>query len=209
MPDLHFSCACGTLSGAVRGASPKTGSRAVCYCDDCQAFAYFLGCERDILDENGGSDIFQTLPSRVEISKGSDRLACVRVTSKGVLRWYAGCCRTPIGNTTGTRAMPFVGLVLTPHYRVADGKALDDALGPPRLRVFKRYARGDLPPASGGGNALAMMAQLAVRMAGSRLRGDHRKTPFFNAETGAPVSAPVVLSAEERRDIDARMKSAA
>ena len=32
-------------------------------------------------------------------TQGKDRLACMSLSDKGMLRWYTTCCNTPIGNT--------------------------------------------------------------------------------------------------------------
>ncbi len=34
----------------------------------------------------------------------------MRLTPMGLLRWYAGCCNTPIGNMVSAR-VPFIGIV--------------------------------------------------------------------------------------------------
>src|SRR5688572_12534539 len=101
--DLPVRCSCGTLRAVVRGASGGRGNHVVCYCDDCQSFAHFLERADDTLDAHGGTEIYQMSPARLEIIDGADRLACVRLAPKGLLRWYAACCRTPIGNTLASR----------------------------------------------------------------------------------------------------------
>jgi len=64
-----------------------------------------------ILDAQGGTDVVQTRPANLTFTHGQDTLACMRLTPKGLLRWYAACCNTPIGNTVANYRMPFVGLV--------------------------------------------------------------------------------------------------
>jgi len=76
-------------------------NRCVCYCRDCQAFAHFLGKVDAILDERGGSEIIQVLPRNLTFTQGIELLACMRLTEKGLLRWYAACCNTPIGKHAG------------------------------------------------------------------------------------------------------------
>ena len=61
--------------------SPGAGNHAVCYCDDCQAFAHFLGRAADILDPHGGTEIFQMSPARIALTAGTERLACMRLSS--------------------------------------------------------------------------------------------------------------------------------
>jgi len=109
---IPIRCSCGALTGQVERTPGDDGRRLVCYCDDCQAFARFLGRADEILDEHGGSDIFQTAPARVTLTGGEQHLACMRLGPKGLLRFYASCCRTPIGNMLPNPQFPFVGLVL-------------------------------------------------------------------------------------------------
>src|ERR1700761_5845308 len=90
-------CSCGKLQGHV--SHPGRAGRGVCYCRDCRAFAHFLGRPGDILDAQGGTDVMATLPSYVTFTQGKDKLACMSLSERGMLRWYASCCNTPIGNT--------------------------------------------------------------------------------------------------------------
>src|SRR6185312_16583664 len=111
MTDHPLQCRCGTLRGLVH--DPRGGNHAVCWCKDCQAFAHFLGRAGEVLDERGGTEIIQVLPRNVVFTQGVEALACMRLTPKGLVRWYAGCCKTPIGNTLATPKLSFIGLVHT------------------------------------------------------------------------------------------------
>jgi hypothetical protein len=202
--DLPLRCECGALRGVARGISPERGNHIVCYCDDCQSFAHFLGRADRILDPRGGTDIFQTSPARVELTEGREQLACIRLTGRGPLRWYAACCRTPIGNTPATRQVPFVGLIRACLDPASGGRARDDALGPVRAPVFPRFAKGGGAPPRAGRGALPRVFLQFVRLTlAARLRGDHRRSPFFDARSGAPAATPHVLSAEELRAVEA------
>ena len=94
------------MRGVGARGSPSAGFRFLCYCKDCQAFARFL--ERaDVLDAAGGTDIFQMPPGRMKFTAGADALRCLRLSDKTrVFRWYADCCRTPIGNTADRPGFP-------------------------------------------------------------------------------------------------------
>src|SRR5262245_33105196 len=95
--DLPLRCRCGATRGVASHVSPSTGFRFVCYCEDCQAFARFLG-RTDVLDAAGGTDIFQMPPAHVKLTAGTDAMRCLSLSNK-VLRWYSDCCHTPIANT--------------------------------------------------------------------------------------------------------------
>lgn len=179
--------------------SGSTGNRLVCYCSDCQAFARYLGHADDILDANGGTDIFQTSPGRLRIEQGLERLACVRLTENGVIRWYADCCRTPVGNTLANLRIPFVGLI---HSLIDPGNAsLDEVWGPVRFRVFARDAVGDRTALDdrkpSDGSAPGAIWPFLKLLAHARLSGSHRPSPFVN-EHGMRRVEPTVLDPTER-----------
>jgi hypothetical protein len=184
-------CQCGNLKGTL--TELRRTLRAVCYCHDCQAFAYVLGQEGRVLDQRGGSEIVQAAPRNLTFTQGAEALACVRLTSRGLLRWYAACCSTPIGNTPATAKLSFVGLVHTclgPR-----DAAFQEAFGPVRAWVYTAGARGEpRPKEAGGGRMVRRFIGIALR---ARLNGDYRRTPFFDPATGAPVATPRVLSREE------------
>jgi hypothetical protein len=174
----------------------------VCYCGDCQAFAHFLGRAAEVLDPHGGTEIFQTSPARVEITQGRERLACMRLTPKGLLRWYAGCCNTPIGNTLITRAVPFVGLIQLQAYSGPAMRSRDASLG----RVRAHVNTGAAKPDAGGqkvrtSGVLPSILRFAGLVLQARLRGDHKRSPFFDAGSGEPSVTPRVLTADELREV--------
>lgn len=189
--DHPLQCRCGTLKGRV--AVPGSVNRGVCYCRDCQAFAHFLGEGSEILDELGGTEVIQTLPKHVRFERGVDSLACMRLTDEGLLRWYASCCHTPIGNTPPNYKLSFVGLV---HSCLrAPGADLDRSFGPIRMRVNTRSAKQGPKPKQAG--ALPAIARFLGQLARARLDGSYRTTPFFDPERGTPVVKPRVLTRDE------------
>jgi hypothetical protein len=184
-------CRCGHLQGSV--SHPEAVNRGVCYCRDCQAFAHFLGRPGDILDTMGGTDVIATQPRYVSFTQGQDTLACMSLTDKGLLRWYARCCNTPIGNTQRSAGMPFVGLV---HSCLeGDGPSLEQAFGPVRMRVNMKHAKGR--PQGMPVSTFVSVLRFMASMVRARLGGSHTHTPFFDAATGAPVAPPQVLTRAE------------
>lgn len=186
-----ISCDCGRLTGAL--SEQAVVNRCVCYCADCQAFARFLKRENEILDGLGGTDVIQTAQANVTFGEGKENLACMRLTPRGLLRWYAKCCNTPIGNTPADFRVSFVGLVHNCLER--GGRSLDEAFGPVRTHAYPAHARGEPRPKTSG------MAKGIARAVGqilkARLTGRYKQTPFFSAQSGAPVVAPTVLGSEE------------
>ena len=181
------------MQAVARGVSPRIGNHCVCYCDDCQAFAKALN-RADVLDANGGTDIFQLSQARLVFTHGVDRVALLQLKPKGTARWYASCCNTPIGNTLPTRGVPFVGVI-----RAFIREPAADALGPIRAGVFRKFATGDvtaIPPDNQ--SRWTMVLRLAALIISWRLRGDHRRSPLFDAASGAPLKPPRILTETER-----------
>ncbi len=196
--NFTIRCNCGALEGRVQNLPSDAGTRLVCYCDDCQAFAHYLGAD-DKLDAHGGTDLYQFSPANLTIDKGKDQLACLKLGPKGILRWYAACCRTPIGNTVPTRHLPHLGLASACIQKDEKTGMLDSLLGPVSLGVFGRFAKGDRANLNAHDKApLSLILRAIGKLLKRRLRGDHRSTPFFDTETGAPVVTPKVLNETER-----------
>ena len=194
----ELRCGCGKVRGIVADASPRGANRVVCYCDDCQAFAHQLG-RADLLDAQGGSDIIQVAPASLTFVEGQDLIRGVRLTPKGLYRWYANCCNTPVGNTL-TPAVPFVG-IFAATFDYGTQRA-DDVFGAPTGAIFGKYATGKAPAGSAGLKLSLMLGALG-KVLGWRLRGRAWPHPFFKRDTGAPVYPVDVLSPKERKSLRA------
>jgi uncharacterized protein DUF6151 len=186
--EYPLRCQCGTIQGVL--TELKRSNRVVCYCKDCQAFAHALGQAERVLDARGGSDIVQALPKNLRFTQGLDALACLRLTPKGLFRWYAGCCRTPIGNTLPTPKLSFIGLL---HVFLDSSEVcLDEAFGPIRTRVNTKSAVGEPKPKEEGvGRTIGWFLRTTLK---ARFNGDYQRSPFFDPATGAPILAPRVLT---------------
>lgn len=195
--NLPLRCRCGHVRGLAREVSPSGGFRVVCYCKDCQAFARFL--ERsDVLDAAGGTDIFQMPAGRVEFLMGTDALRCLRLSARGVLRWYADCCRTPIANTAASPRFPIVALIHSFIDDEAGGGSRDEVLGPPLCRIYESSAVGPLPPTAPAPPSLGVFVRRTSKILGWWTRGLARPNPFFDDRTNNPCAVPRVLTPRER-----------
>lgn len=197
-----LQCRCGTLKGQV--ANPRSANRVICYCKDCQAFAHFLGRQSDVLDERGGSEVLQILPKHLTLTQGREVLACMRLTPKGLLRWYAHCCNTPIGNTLDSPKVSFIGLL---HSCLeTSGPPLDESFGPVRAWVNTKGAGGEPKPKTVGmATAGSWFIRTVLR---ARFNGDYKHTPLFAPGTWAPVVTPRVLSGEEHAKVMGAVRAA-
>lgn len=147
-------------------------------------------------DAAGGTDVMQVPPSHVTLTEGHDDLRCVRLSAKGMFRWYAGCCKTPIGNTLRP-AVPFVGLIHSFVDHESDGRARDVTCGR-AVGVQGKFAKGDPPPGVHEVAPASLMLRALRNLAWWWLAGKGKPTPFFDHATGAPRATPQVLSPEER-----------
>jgi hypothetical protein len=193
--DLELACRCGEVRGRLRDAVPNKVNRVVCYCDDCQAFLHHLG-RADLLDEHGGTEVIQVAPAALVFERGTEKIAGVRLRPKGLYRWYAGCCKTPLGNTL-TPAIPFVGI---PHelFRGApDARRRDEVFGKTRGGILDKFAIGRPPKTSPLTNA-RMIAGVVRLLLGWKLGGRAWPHPFFDRATGAPIRSLPTLTKEER-----------
>lgn len=194
--NLPLRCRCGRVRGVAHDISPSAGFRFVCYCKDCQAFAHFL--ERpDVLDEAGGTDIFQMPPGRVELTEGLDLLRCLLLSDKA-LRWYTDCCRTPIANTAPGPRFPIAGMIHAFMDHEGDGRSRDEVLGAPLCRIFERSAIAPLPSNAPPPPSLGIFASRISRLLRWWRQGLARPTPFFDDRTKAPRATPRVLTPAER-----------
>lgn len=193
MTHMHrIQCSCGAVSGQLAGNG--TSNRVVCYCSDCRAFAHFLGRAGEVLNSQGGTEIVQVAQPRLAFSQGKEHLAAVRLSEKGLIRWYAACCNTPIGNTLSTPMVPFIGLI----HSSLDRSRMDDDFGKSVANVNTETATGEVKPKSNG--LFVSILRFLWIVLSTRISNQHRKSELFS-ESGTPVVRPIVLTAEELRQL--------
>ncbi|WP_425070924.1 DUF6151 family protein [Sagittula sp. S175] len=175
----HLSCSCGKTNWSLSAQAP--GRHIVCYCKDCQAFARHTG-HPEILAPHGGTHIWQTTPDGLHFTSGAD-LNCLRLSPRGLLRWYAACCGSPIANTLPKPTIPFIGAIVP---------APAECLGPPKGRVNTDSTRGAVKEKG----FEAAGATLIGRAIGAFFR-QKTQSPFFTEE-GTPMRDPKVLTLAER-----------
>jgi hypothetical protein len=150
-----------------------------------------------VLDQAGGTDIFQMPPGRLKLTAGMDAVRCLSLSNK-VLRWYTECCQTPIANSAATPRFPITGVIHSIINHDGGNRFLDEVLGPPLCRVFERSAIEALPPNAPGPPSLGVLARRTSTMLGWWVRGLGRPNPFFDDKTKIPRIAPRVLTPSER-----------
>ena len=144
---VKLSCSCGKVKGELL-VIKKSYFHVQCMCCDCQSFSNYLnnkeGNINNILDEHGASDLFQTYPRNMKITEGIEQVSCIQLYNKGLYRWYADCCNTPIANTMSSASVPFVGISVK-FMQFNDTQEKVSRLGPITLKAFGKYSIGEMP----------------------------------------------------------------
>lgn len=188
--DVPFACRCGQLHGQILSVAPNRGNRLTCYCSSCQTAASVLG-DGAALDAHGGTDVFQTVPSRVQITAGAEHLACLRLSPKGLLRFYASCCDAPLFTMPNQPRFALAGLNMG---RIADA---DKAQFGPTTGAYSTKGAID-PPTGLRDHGLARAGLGASARALAALLRRDSWAPFFDAQ--GQIAPPLrVLTLEERR----------
>jgi hypothetical protein len=188
------TCRCGAVEVTLAVPAGGAGTRVTCYCKDCQTAAGLFGHADELLSPGGGSEIWQTTPDRVTIDAGAEHLVILRLSPKGLFRWHARCCDTPILNTMSRVGLPFVGVVLL--QAELDGMA--SGLGPSRCRAFTKHARPEPgAPQSDRGFIGAGLRVLGC-MTSAWTSGRAKSNPLLTAE-GVPIAPVSVIPLEQRQ----------
>lgn len=165
------------MRGVATGISPSAEAHSVCYCDDCQVFAHYLERAGDVLDAQGGTEAFPLLPAQITISEGASQLRAVRLGPKGLYRWYAGCCRTPVANTLRA-GLPMA--IIVRSFIDLDDAGCERAFGPIRARIMARFAIGTPPADAHPKVPPAFVLRVLTRIARGWFRGAAQPSPFFD-----------------------------
>jgi len=194
----QLQCQCGLVHAEVdcRG----THNRLICYCTDCQAFGRFVvglrgsaansGSDHPILDAQGGTELLQVAQSKLRFLQGEDQLQALRLSEKGMIRWYTRCCQTPIGNTMPSVGGAFIGLI---HSCLSRSK-LNADFGEQVAQLNTNTALGTPKPPQHG--LFRVISSFLWLLISERASCRYRQSPLFNA-AGSPRSVPKVLSAAE------------
>lgn len=186
MTNLNLACDCGQVTLTAHDVSPHLGNRLVCYCESCQQFPIKLGKQAQVLDEYGGTEIYQMPPAHLEITSGKEQIRCLRHSKDGLFRFYAGCCNSPIANSPGL-GLPLVGLI---HASDRDSALRDQRIGPIRAHVNLDGATSPLPAERRKG-AVMVLIRILGQMLLWRIQKKVHPHPFFD-QAGRVIVKPEV-----------------
>lgn len=186
---MEIQCECGKLRARLKAFPKGTPGRLRCYCDDCQAYLHHLKRE-DLLDENGGTEIIPAYPNDVEFLSGKEQLRCLQLPQRRMVRFYTGCCNTPVANVQAGR--PWAGFNRR-VYTVKDPNKVDQALGPVRSSVMGKFAKGTPPAGTPQKFDLkSVMTVMPFILTGNLFKKANR-SPFFKDDGVTPIVTPTLL----------------
>lgn len=174
---VNLSCSCGTVKGQLT-IDPKAMFHVHCLCCDCQQFAEHLGNADKILDQYGGTELLQTYPAYLQISKGLEQIDAVQLKEKGLFRWFTKCCHMPIANTMNSAKVPFVG-VSVKLMEFDNSEQKESLLGPVTMKAFAKYARSSKPQDAHDRFPLSYMPKIIGFMLKGMIGKKHQPSPFF------------------------------
>jgi len=192
---MEIQCECGKFRAELTQFPQNTPGRLMCYCDDCQAFLSYIK-RSDLLDASGGTEVIPAYTADIKIIAGKEVVQCVRLHFKGMYRFFAKCCNTPITNTDPTR--PWAGIHRR-MYTVKDPTRLDRELGPVKASIMGKYAKGTPPAGTPNTFDFKGMVTVLPFILKGKFLGKAKHSPFF--EDGQAIVAPKVLTPEERAKI--------
>lgn len=172
----------------------------MCHCKYCATYTDVLGRSEEVLDARRGTDAFFISPHTLEIESGREHIACLRLTDKGALRFYASCCNTPLANTAPAKGLPILSVspMIVPWREL--GRERDELLGPIRARVNTddQFAPDERRSQRARSiDLVTMLLRFAPKFALWWVRGAQRRSPFVNAE-GGPLVEPQRVSRDTR-----------
>lgn len=177
---VELACSCGTVKGKIK-VVPTSFFHVKCYCCDCQNFALHLKNEDKILDENGGSELFQTYPDLMEITSGHDCVSAIQFKEKGLFRWHTTCCNMPIANTMNSAKIPFIG-VSVKFMKLSSEQENMSNLGPVTLKAFGKYATGNTSDNIHPRFPLSFMPKILSFMIKGMIKKRNKPSPFFEGK---------------------------
>lgn len=190
-----IQCQCGGVRAHLEGEGIH--NRIICYCSDCRAFARFLGRAEQVLDAQGGTEIVQVSQARLRLVKGREFLAAVRLSDKGMLRWYATCCKSPLGNIMAEPKMAFIGLI----HSALDPAGIEKDFGPVTAWMETQAALGETQPVQKG--VLPVVLRFIAMTLAARLSGSYKKSPLFDAQ-GLPIVQAEILTPAQLKELKSR-----
>lgn len=185
---MKIQCDCGKFKAELENFSSSPG-RLVCYCEDCQRYLDKID-RKDVLDPYGGTQVIPVYPNDFKIIEGEDFLQCNLLSPKGLNRWTAKCCNTPVANTMAK--FPWVGIPHTAFTKAEAGSL--EKIGKIKSRIKGKYKTSKAPFEISDNLKLGDMLVVLPFIAKGFLFKKFSKSPFFKEDGVTPVKEANLLS---------------
>lgn len=196
-----LKCDCGKFEAELVNFPKNSPGRCVCYCDDCQTYLHYLG-RPELLDAHGGSEITPVYPADFKIVTGKNHLACVRLSPRGLFRFYVSCCNTPLGNNLPK--FPWLG-TLDRMYAHDDPNYLEKTAGPIKCRILGKFAIGTPPKGTSQKNSFKDLKVIFPFLLKGFLTGKAKNSELYMNDGVTPIVKPKILTLQERNQIREKM----
>lgn len=186
MVTVNISCVCKEVQAEVSDVSPSTANHLVCFCHDCRDFLRFLE-KADWLTPGNGAALVHVAAGRVSFKVGAERLQAIRLSDKGLFRYFTSCCKSPFG-VTMSEGMPLVA------YSTHLVDSLTDFCAP--SNCYGKFAGPGAPSGIPSVVTPAFGFKMLRLLATWKVTGKGSPHPYFrNGKSIAPVR---VLTSDER-----------
>lgn len=190
-----ISCKCGKFQGTIKNI--ELGTRAICYCTDCQIYAHYLHAQSEILNCLGGTEVIAVRPKQISIISGSEYLSCISLTNLGAFRFFAHCCKTPICNMPRKSHTDHISLLHNSLNRNLVAEIFNDRA----LHVKRKSALGN-PPKNKPLYFIASSLYYIYSVFFSRISNGYKFNPFINQENHKPIVNNFILDETELKQLE-------
>ncbi|MEE3078759.1 MAG: DUF6151 family protein [Bdellovibrionota bacterium] len=197
MSSIPLKCSCGQVSGEIVDFK-GTGTHIQCACDDCQAYIHYLNKEDVFLDQFGFSEIYQVRSNQVRILNGEENIKCLRLSPKGIFRFYASCCHTPISNMIGLK-MSFAGI--SRSFINLDDNEILNQLGPVTYHIMTEYALREVTEKSSRKFPLILTLKIVKQIIHGKIFKTYLPNSFYQQSNGTSKFPVSILSLEDKKSI--------
>lgn len=201
---MQIQCECGQFRAEIKQFPNEMPGRLACYCDDCQIYLMHMKRADLFLDGAGGTEIAPIYPAHLTLVSGAEQLRCLRLSPRGLFRWSASCCNTPIANVQP--GFPWIGVFARP-FTIKDPRLLEKTFGPIRSGIMGKFARGRRPEGVAETMSFKAVRSVFPFLLKGFLTGKAKKSPFFKDDGKTPLKEPVILAKEERERLQRELSA--
>ena len=170
----------------------RGGTRAICYCTDCQIYAHYLKLSNEVLNSFGGTEVISVRPNQIFIQRGIEYLSCVSLTELGAFRFFTNCCKTPICNMSRNYRTEHIAIL----HNCLNHNVIAEIFENNALHVKRESGKGNTPK-NNPVYFIASSLYYSYSVLLSHIYNGFKFNPFINQGTRRPVVSNIILSTSE------------